>query len=272
MPHGNYQPAGYNNYNNPFLQVEENVQYINSQQNTENTSPVQSRPSTSSGSSGSQQASPDETPKTKKKSYDKWTNEEQKMLVSLWAERHDEIDSKDSRKTWDSITTAINTKFNLQRPTDKYKKKMSYLIDRYKIAKDWNKKQTGGHRRESPFFKEIDEVLGCRDVVTLNHVADLEAGACVASTTSDSDENSEAAEAVRKEDRTERKKSKKRKRTEAKDDEEREMLRTSFEGLNEQRKNMNSFIENFTKMQEQQSQTMNALVGALTGFLKNNSK
>lgn len=49
---------------------------------------------------------------------------------------------------------------------------MKYLIERYKNAKDWNINQTGGHRWQSVFYDEIDAVLGCRDVVTLRHVAE----------------------------------------------------------------------------------------------------
>ena len=59
------------------------------------------------------------------------------------------------------------------------KKMMNYVIEGYKIAKDWNSKQTGGHRGQSVFYEEIHAVLACRDVVTLQHVA--EAGTSEAS-------------------------------------------------------------------------------------------
>ena len=53
------------------------------------------------------------------------------MLVSLWAEKHDELESKDNRKVWeDMIASKINTKFKLKRATDKYKQKMKYLTER----------------------------------------------------------------------------------------------------------------------------------------------
>ena len=67
----------------------------------------------------------------------------------------------------EEIACELNRKFGTKRTGDKYKKKMNYLIERYKIAKDWNSKQTGGHRRQSVFYEEIYAVLGCRDVVTL---------------------------------------------------------------------------------------------------------
>lgn len=57
-------------------------------------------------------------------------------------------------------------KFGTECTGDKCKKETNYLIKKYKIAKDWNSKQTGGHRRQSVFYEEIDAVLGCMDVVT----------------------------------------------------------------------------------------------------------
>ena len=45
------------------------------------------------------------------------------------------------------------------------------FVDRYKDAKDWNSKQSGGNLKKSPFYDEIDVILGCRDLLTLPHVA-----------------------------------------------------------------------------------------------------
>ena len=42
----------------------------------------------------------------------------------------------------------------------------------------------------------------------------------------------------------------------------------AFSGLETQRNDMNTFVTNFTRMQEQQVTTMNALVGALRKFLE----
>ena len=161
----------------------------------------------------------------------------------------------------------MNEKFRLQRSTDKYQKKIKYLIDRYKVAKDWNSNQSGGYRRKSIFFDKIDEVLGCRDVVTLHHVANV--GASVSTSTSSNSE--ETAENPTNKMRTERKKSRKMARAEEHDDEKREMIKASLDGLTEQHQDMSKFRDNFSRMQEQQAQTMNTLVGALTSFLQNNN-
>jgi len=64
----------------------------------------------------------------------------------------------------------MDKKFGTKRTTDKYQKKMKYLVDRYKRAKDWKSKQSGGNQRKSTHYDEIDEVLGCRDIVTLPNV------------------------------------------------------------------------------------------------------
>ena len=71
--------------------------------------------------------------------------------------------------------------------------------------------------------------------------------------------------------RTQRKMSRKRAREEVKNDEEKEMFKAAFSGMEEQRKEMSSFMANFNRVQEQQLNTMNALLGALTNFLKNNN-
>ena len=60
-------------------------------------------------------------------------------------------------------------------------KKIKYLIDRYKEAKEWNRKQSGGSKKQSLFYDEIDAVLGCRDIVTLSHVSEAGTTSTVAS-------------------------------------------------------------------------------------------
>lgn len=62
--------------------------------------------------------------------------------------------------------------------------------------------------------------------------------------------------------------SRKRAREEVKNDEEKEMFKA---GMEEQCKDTSSFMANLNRTQEQQLNTMNALVGALTNFLKNNN-
>ena len=42
---------------------------------------------------------------------------------------------------------------------DKCIQKMKYIIERYKNAKDWNKKQTGGSLRKSVNYNKVDKIL-----------------------------------------------------------------------------------------------------------------
>ena len=44
----------------------------------------------------------------KGKSYEKWTKEEEQMLVDHWVENHELIESKESRKTWGRIVEELN--------------------------------------------------------------------------------------------------------------------------------------------------------------------
>ncbi|KAK3742607.1 hypothetical protein QZH41_006385 [Actinostola sp. cb2023] len=208
-----------------------------------------------------------------KRVYEKWTQEEQKLLVNLWAEDFDRIESKDSRKVWDEIADKINKNCKAKRSkrsTDKFQKKMKYLLDRYKKAKDWNSKQTGGNRKKSIFYDEIDEVLGCREIVALKHVEEAGSSAsntCTAESSSTSYSDEEDIQ-DRKVKRTERKKNRKRAIEEEAEEEERKLMKSAVSGLEAQRSDMNSFVQNFNRIQTDQLNTMNTLVGALTKFLE----
>lgn len=210
-----------------------------------------------------------------KKSYDTWTKEEQKLLVQLWAEHFERLESKDARKIWQMICDEINNRLGCHKTAQKCTKKMKYLIDRYKEAKDWNTKQTGGNLRKTIFYDEIDEVLGCRDAVTMKRV--VHAGAVggkdkqSTDTSTDVQGNSESGEQERQPDqrkRSDRKKSKKRQRLE---DEEQGFFKHMMVDMKEQRQDMKDFMSSFQQMQNQQMQTMNTFLGAMTQFLQSSS-
>ena len=209
-----------------------------------------------------------------RKQYDKWTKEDQKALINLWTDRHEHLESKDVRKIWEEIAREINRRFGTTRSGEKCQKKMKYLIERYKKAKDWNSHQTGGHRWKTVFYDEIDAVLGCRDVVTLRNVAEAGASASTSAAKSDATEsmdNELLGQDTSPEARTERKKKRKRARPQEGDEEE-DLIKASLVDMEKQRKEMNTMMESFTRMQEQQANTMNALVGALTNFLQKSGK
>ena len=62
--------------------------------------------------------------------YARWSNDEGKMLLRLWAEIFDRLESREARKAWDDIAKKMNDKFGTKRTTDKYKRKIKYLVDR----------------------------------------------------------------------------------------------------------------------------------------------
>ena len=108
----------------------------------------------------------------KKVKYKTWSQAEQKLLVQLWAEKHELLESREARTAWRKISEELNSRLESNKTVEKYMKKMKYLIEKYKEAKEWNRKQTRGTRRQSIFYNEIDGILGCRDIVTLRNVSE----------------------------------------------------------------------------------------------------
>ena len=103
---------------------------------------------------------------------------------------------------------------------------MKYLKDRYKEAKDHNRHKTGGERKTSPFYDEIDSVLGCRDILTFSHIEESAPGSSLSSPNSNGKEGG------------------------PEDDEEFEQSLAAF-GLNERRKGrVNATKESAPKVQK----------------------
>jgi len=106
----------------------------------------------------------------KNTNYETFPHAEERYLLNLWKENHDQLESKNARRVWAKIVDDLNARFEGNRTVDKCMRKIKYLIDKYKEKKDWNRKQSGGNLKTSPFYDEIDEVLGCCDFVTFNNV------------------------------------------------------------------------------------------------------
>ena len=106
----------------------------------------------------------------RKKAYETLTRGEETYLVNLWVEYCDCQESKDCRKYWDLIVRELNEKFGKNRTVDKCQRKIKYLVDKYKEKKVWNRKQSRGSLWKSPYYDELDAVLGTRNVVTFQHV------------------------------------------------------------------------------------------------------
>ena len=123
-------------------------------------------------SAGSSPESSESNKKKKGKKYDTCSQAEQRLPVQLWAENHELLESRESRTAWRKICEEVNARMEISKTVEKCIKKIKYLIDRYKEAKEWNRKQSGGSKKQSLFYDEIDAVLGCRDIVTLSHVSE----------------------------------------------------------------------------------------------------
>ena len=178
-------------------------------------------------------------------------------------------------------------------------KKIKYLIEKYKEAKEWNRKQTGGTRRQSIFYNEIDAILGCRDIVKLRNVS--QAGTSGSSSPvntshssstdspagsddldAQSDKNKPSQGDSKKQDardaRTDRKKQSKqsRKRNRAAieegEEEERRELRESMDAFKKCGENLSNFMETFSEIQKQQMAMMGQFTGAMTQFMSKNTE
>ena len=124
----------------------------------------QQSPSTSNSDNSPDAISASRTEQRRRKSYKKWSEGENKLLVQLWLDNFDGLESKDARKVWERIAHELSTKCGTKKTSDKCQKKMKYWIARYKAAKDWNRRQSGGNQKQLVFYAEIDQILGCGEV------------------------------------------------------------------------------------------------------------
>ena len=100
----------------------------------------------------------------------KWTEEQETFLIDLWAEYDNELESAQSRQYWVKIQERLNKRFKSSWSVTQIQRKIRYLKEQFKKAKDWNRRQTGGNRKSSPYFDKINEIIGKKDSVTLKHI------------------------------------------------------------------------------------------------------
>lgn len=211
--------------------------------------------------------------------YGKWRNEEEKLLVQLWCDKHTRLESTHARQVWEEIAKEISKIRKVN--STQCQRKMKYLKDRYKEAKDHNRNQTGGDRKTSPFYEDIDSVLGCRDIVTFSHVKESSPSTSGTSSRSpgSSNENDEKDDEERNIDeefeqslavfglnkmrerkskrRDGRKRAKAAKAARKERDEDDDLFRESMEKLQAQGDKLTNVLEAMEKNQTQQLQIMN---------------
>ena len=100
----------------------------------------------------------------------KWTEEQETFLTDLWAEYDNELESAQSRQYWVKIQERLNKRFKSSWSVTQIQRKIRYLKEQFKKAKDWNRRQIGGNRKSSPYFNKINEIIGKKDSVTLKHI------------------------------------------------------------------------------------------------------
>ena len=105
------------------------------------------------------------------KKRDRWGKEQTKMLVVLWKENIDDIESARQHAVWLKIKEAID-KLGPSKTVKQLKSKIKNLKDAYKQARD-NNKMTGRSPIYSPFYDDFDEILSRRDVVNLPFTAEV---------------------------------------------------------------------------------------------------
>ena len=207
--------------------------------------------------------------------YGKWGEEEEKLLVQLWCDKHTRLESRHARQVWEEIAQKIS---KIRKVTSaQCQRKMKYLKDRYKEAKDHNRHETGGKRKTSPFYDEIDFVFGCRDIVTFSHIEESAPGSSSSSPNSNGkeggpeddetvdDEEFEQSLAAfglkrkkeRKSQRDERNRAKGAKAPRKEQGEGDTLFRDSMKKLQEQGDKISGVLESMDRNQAQQLQLMN---------------
>lgn len=111
-----------------------------------------------------------EEPETTSKTITRWSDPEVSFLLDVWAENIDGIESKNARRAWAQIAANLNERFKTSRTVAQVQRKIKYLKEKYKEAKDWNRRQTEANEKPSPFY--IDGAPDTREHVVETGVED----------------------------------------------------------------------------------------------------
>ena len=129
--------------------------------------PETRRPSTTLNE-GSRIGSATSSLQSSQKMRNQWTKEQTDAMVNAWRESFVELESHKNPAAWRRIQEAVNKKGE-EKTLEQVKKKLSNLKDRYKEAKEKNKR-SGAARNMPKYYDVFDDVLGTRSVVQLGEV------------------------------------------------------------------------------------------------------
>ena len=203
-----------------------------------------------------------------------------RLLVQLWYDKHATLESRHARQVWEQIAHEISKSRKVT--SAQCQRKMKYLKHRYKEAKDHDRQKTGGERKTSPFYDEIDSVLGCRDIVTFSHIEESAPGSSSSSSNStgkeggpedegsvDDEQFEESLAAFRlkrkkerKNQGDERKRAKSAKAPRIEQEEDDGLFRESMKNLQDQGDKIYGVLESMEKNQAQQLQLMDKFMNS----------
>ena len=207
----------------------------------------------------------------------RWTLEETDALVYAWRDSFVELESHKNPAAWRKIVEAVN-KVGDGKSTDQAKKKLRNLKDRYKEAKNKNKR-SGSARNLPKHYNVFDKVLGTRSVIQLPEVR--ESGQGSAAIQLDNPPNSEALgeqeEALEaeggnvEESAPQPKRSKKKKAS--KSAASKQLVDFLSEMQKQQQETMQQFLDGMKEMEESsRKQTANTLLEVAKIFINSNKR
>ena len=85
---------------------------------------------------------------------ERWTARQAEVLVSLWDENFEALESSRCSQVWPKLVNRVCS-LGPAKTLKQYKVKIQNLKDAYKKFKDENK-QSGNERRSYPFYEEFD--------------------------------------------------------------------------------------------------------------------
>ena len=109
--------------------------------------------------------------KETKAKRERWTARQAEVLVSLWVENFEALESSCCNQVWPKLVNKVCS-LGPTKTLKQCKVKIRNLKDAYKKCKDENK-QSGNERRSCAFYEELNRVLSVRNVVKLPEVGEV---------------------------------------------------------------------------------------------------
>ena len=130
--------------------------------------------STADEQSGIYREQTKERPGERGNKRESWTKEQSAILVNIWKDLFQEIETFKQPSAWQKMKQEIDKK-GLSKSVTQIKGKLRNMKDAYKKAKD-NNSQTGTSPIYPPFYNDFEEMLGSRDVINLKYVKEVGTG------------------------------------------------------------------------------------------------